>query len=77
LAADLSVCALQGGVLTIRAKKAHALVRKPWYKGGRLSKASAQLVIKVCDQSKKSARVEGNEPAWVLHFLQLLGLMLQ
>lgn len=59
---------MQGGVLTVRAKKAHDLVRKPWYKGGCLSKDSAQLVMHVCDQTKKSARVEGKDPSWVRSF---------
>ena len=58
----------QGGVLYVRVKKAHNLVKKPWYKGGGFSKPGATLIVHVADQEKKSARAEGNEPFWVRRF---------
>ena len=45
--------------------KAHALVKKPWYKGGVFVKPSATVVAAAAGQRKKSARGEGNDPTWV------------
>ena len=63
-------CCAQGGVLYVKPLKAHALVKKPWYKGGVFVKPSATVMVNVAEQSKKSARGEGNDPSWVRHLSQ-------
>ena len=52
-------------MLYVRPLKAHALMKKPWYKGGIFVKPSATVVVNVAEQSKKSARGESNDPSWV------------
>lgn len=48
----------------MRPRKGHDMVHKPWYKGGRFFKSTAQLTVKVADQVKKSARVQGHDPVF-------------
>jgi hypothetical protein len=48
-------------MLSVRARKAHNLVCRPWYGGG-LLKSSARLILTVGNQEKRSARVWGRNP---------------
>ena len=63
-------CPVQGGVLYVRPRKAHNLVKKNFFKGGFMH-STATVRVSIAGQSKKTAQVDGSNPTFsdVLEFI--------
>ena len=61
---------VQGGVLYVRPRKAQSLVKKNFFKGGWLH-STATVHVSIAGHSKKSAQVDGSNPAFsdVIEFI--------
>ena len=61
---------MQGGVLYVRPRKAHNLVKKNFFKGGFMH-STATVRVSIAGQSKKTAQVDGSNPTFsdVLEFI--------
>ncbi|CAK0785413.1 hypothetical protein CVIRNUC_008622 [Coccomyxa viridis] len=61
---------LMGGVLYVRPRKAHNLVKKNFFKGGFMH-STATVRVSIAGQSKKTAQVDGSNPTFsdVLEFI--------
>ena len=61
---------VQGGVLYVRPRKGHELVKKNFFKGGWLH-STATVHVSIAGHSKKSAQVDGSSPAFsdVIEFI--------
>ena len=65
---------MQGGVLYVRPRKGHDLVKKNFFKGGWLH-STATVHASIAGHTKKSAQVDGSSPAFsdVIEFI--LGML--
>ena len=61
---------MQGGVLYVRPRKAHSLAKKNLFKGGWLH-STATVHASIAGHTKKSAQVDGSNPAFsdVIEFI--------
>ena len=61
---------MQGGVLYVRPRKAHSLVKKNFFKGGWLH-STATVHASIAGHSKKTAQVDGSNPTFsdVIEFI--------
>lgn len=61
---------MQGGVLYVRPRKGHELVKKNFFKGGWLH-STAMVQVSIAGHTKKSAQVDGSHPAFsdVIEFI--------
>lgn len=63
-------CPVQGGVLYVRPRRAHNLVKKSFIKGGFMH-STATVRVLIAGQSKKTAQADGSNPSFsdVLEFI--------